>query len=244
MTENQIEKPEEQPKEEKKSSFSLKSMAERDKPIEKTGQSILYVAFGRAGEHVKVIQYFNHVGQKLATDDKATKIYGFGFCGSQPLTVNLTKCFNRKQPILKRTPKQRRNRITGKLQTVYSYEKTGRFTTGWENIAKHLSKTLPITAEKVQKLAERYADSPRIIFFTRYEGELGISVHDQPKNLEDFIGFKNYWVCSSAMPPITKPNGDQVYNWINQRIRKMAQSENLEGYWQVRVTPIERRIVH
>lgn len=243
MSENQ-EKPKDEPKEETKPDFSLKAMEKAEKPQEKTRQSILLIAFGRAGEHTKVIQYYNRVGQKLATDDKAKRIYGFGFCGSQPLTVPLHKTFNRKQPILKRVPKQRRNRFTGKLETVYSYEKTGKFTIGWENVAKHLSKFLSISAEEVKKLAEPYQDAPRIIFYTAYEGLYGLSVHDQPKNLEDFVGFKNYWICSSGMPPITKDDKSEVYEKINKRIKEMAERESLEGYWQVRLTPRKREIVH
>lgn len=222
--------------------FDIKLMEEWEKTIKKTKQRINLVICGRAGAHSEYLEYFNWTGRKLRTKENGRRVYGIGltaFGSTQPLD----RIYNDKRPVIIRVPYKKRNRDTGELETKYKPEKSGEFIYGWKAIAQHLSKFVPITEDELMKLVEKYLNVPRIYFYTAYEDK-GVSIHDQPKNIEQFMGFKNFWIVSSGKPIMCDTaHSDQRFQWLNDRIKKLAKANKLKGYWQIRISPIEEETI-
>lgn len=224
--------------ESKKPKFDMKLAEQADKEIQKTGKAIYLVVCGRGGEHNQYVEYFNWSGRLKKKKAKAKRLYGIGFCAFVGL-VRLHKMFNEKRPILNKIPYQRRNKLTGKIETRFKYEPSGKFIHGWKAIAQHLSKFVSITEDELKKIVKPYRDAPRLYFFTRYE-ELGVSLHGQPDNIEAFMGFKNFWKCSSGKPLMCNTAiSEHRFAWLNKRAQELAKQQGLKGYYQVRIAPLE-----
>lgn len=215
---------------------------EAEKTFKKTKQVIYLIVSGRGGESTFVKEYFNFAGRKLKTNKKSKRFYGIGLCGFTGL-VRLHKMFNEKRPIVKKVSYQRRNKLTGKLETHFKYEQSGEYIYGYRAIAQFLSKFIKISEDELKKIVEPYKATPRLYFFSAYE-ELGISLHNQPSDVEAFMGFKNYWKCSSGKPLLANTSiSEQRFLWLNERAKELAKQQGLKGYWQIRIAPFEEETI-
>ena len=218
--------------------LDLRKLDEREKAEEKTKQKILMVVWGRGGESPQYCQRYNmDTMQIVDVDEEKTRVFGIGFnsfCG----LVNMTNMFNRKSEVREFVRMQERSRLTGKMIGKWQNKGTGRFVWGWQAIQQHLNRFCAITLDELLKMVEPYKNNPRIIFWTKY-GAFGVSIHGQPEHLEKFMGFENSWVCSSGMPNITESR----FAWLNKRVKKLAEKNGLDEFWQVRIPPKARRMI-
>lgn len=228
----------EKPKKESKPKFDIERALEGEKRIQPITQDLVLCIFNRSGEHGERFVYYNPTSGERRTEDKS-RIFGVGITSNQISMFNMTRMGNERRIKYKNVPirKKIRNPITGKLEwRKYLKKEPCGFTFGYENIARHLSKFIPISAEQVEKLIEPYKDAQRVFFFTKYEG-LGVCIHGQPSNIEDFMGFKNHWIVKATNNIPTELKTERRFLWLNARLKELQKSlvEKGSGYWQVRI---------
>lgn len=230
-------------KEKPKEEFDIKKALMFETKKAPITQDLVLCVFSRSGEHGEVLKYINpNTGEtRLRTGDekgepKPTRVLGIGITSPHVMTHNMTRMANQPRAKYKIVPIRKKNPQTKKMQTYQKKELIG-YTTGYENIARHLSKFIPITTEELIELIEPLKDSQRIYFFSAYEG-LGVcAIGSQPAWLESFMQVKNHWVVKgiNSIPPILM--SERRFAWLNKRLKEVQKSEveSGSGYWQVRI---------